>query len=61
LEHLGFPVRVVRSIEDARDAVRAWGLPSIDVLTRGPSEHEPSQAHTHGPSGCGQSGSRSDR
>lgn len=38
LEHLGFPVRVVRSIDQARDAVRAWRLPSIDIRTRGSNE-----------------------
>lgn len=30
----GFPVRVVRSVEDARKAVRDWRLPTNDMLIR---------------------------
>jgi hypothetical protein len=28
---MGFPVAIVRSIEDTRAAIRAWGLPSLEV------------------------------
>lgn len=28
----GFPCRIVRSVEDAREAVQDWGLPSNDIL-----------------------------
>lgn len=59
LEHLGFPVRVVRSIEDAREAVRLWRLPTIDVTAR--TRDEPSQAHPHAPSDRGPGGIRPGR
>jgi hypothetical protein len=35
----GFDPRVARSIDDARDAVAAWGLPSLDMRVPDPTGH----------------------
>lgn len=37
LKAAGFSVRVARSIDDAREAIGAWGLPSLDMRVPDPA------------------------
>ena len=35
LMDIGFPVRIARSVDDAKRAVWDWGLPSLDASLKG--------------------------